>query len=80
MSLTDPTTAVGSHTARFGACGRLDVAGRFSADGDFGQEMEWNEEDMCLELVRGQRNIYVPVFDPVRAGARDPRPCIAPVP
>ena len=35
---------------------------------------------MCLELVRGQRNIYVPVFDPVRARARDPRPCIAPVP
>ena len=39
--------------------------------------MKWNEEDMCLELVRGQRNIYIPVFDPVRGRARDPQPCVA---
>eukprot|EP00746_Dinoflagellata_sp_MGD_P081393 gnl/MRDRNA2_/MRDRNA2_32379_c0_seq2.p1 gnl/MRDRNA2_/MRDRNA2_32379_c0~~gnl/MRDRNA2_/MRDRNA2_32379_c0_seq2.p1 ORF type:complete len:278 (-),score=46.84 gnl/MRDRNA2_/MRDRNA2_32379_c0_seq2:93-926(-) len=32
---------------------------------DFGQVMEWDDSDDSIVLVRGDRNIYIPLIDPV---------------
>ena len=54
--------------------GELRPITEMSQYSEFGQEMGWNEADMAMELVRGQKNIFIPILpeDPGSA-ARDPR-------